>query len=91
VPIRQRQLKQHKHQLTLNRFMALTIGPERRDVEMDGLELLHLVWLEHRHRFPPSSWAHQFWVLGHDIRSDGNDEFDPDCGGLPGLPSAAGE
>jgi len=44
VPIRQRLAKRHRYELTLRRFVALTLGPEDSDLAVDPLELLHEVW-----------------------------------------------
>jgi hypothetical protein len=67
--------------LTLRRCLALEIGPD--DLEIDGLEQLRAVWVEHRHRFSPTSWAAMYWEVGIDLRAD-DDDVDDACLGLPG-------
>lgn len=82
MPVRPRRRREHRLELTRARLLALEIGPEQRDLDVDLLERLHAVWVEHRSQLGPRSWATQY---GHDIRLDDVPELDGSgCPGLPG-------
>ncbi len=84
MPVRPRRRREHRLELTLRRAVALEIGPTQVDLKADPLETLRLVWVEHRAKFGPSSWASQYWECGHDIRLD--DVYDGSAAtGCPGT------
>jgi hypothetical protein len=84
MPVRVRRRRRHYLELSRARYLALTLGPERRDLDSDGLEVLHDCWREHRSRFSPDSWASRFWEHGHDTRLD--EVYDPvGPAGCPGC------
>jgi hypothetical protein len=79
VPVRRRRQRRHRTALTLDRFVALTIGP--RDGE--PLDELRAVFVEHRRRFEDGDWAVRYFEQGIDDR-ERRDEL-PAGVGCPGL------
>ena len=80
---RARRVRRSRHALTLQMFMALTLGPA--DGEVDALRP---IYLEHKERFGSDSWAVRFYEHGIDDRPrDDRDaaEVDDTDAVLPGT------
>ncbi len=82
MPVRPRRRREHVLALTLRRYMALQLGPQH---DLEPLEQLRLVWVEHRARFGPDSWAPMFWERGVDLRAEDTLPADREVG-CPGIP-----
>lgn len=82
MPVRPRRQRRSRHALTLDRYMALTIGPR----DDDELDELRAVFEEHRRRFEDRDWAVRYFERGIDDRAfTGEDDELPVGVGCPGL------
>lgn len=84
MPVRPRRTRNPRLELTLSRFMALTLGV---DPEIDEpLKRLIEVFQEHRNRFQSGDWIVELLERGVDTRpGDGLVEVDAAETGCPGC------
>jgi hypothetical protein len=76
---RSRRVRQSRHTLALQAFMALSLGPADSQVDV-----LRPIYLEHRQRFGSDSWCTKFFDQGIDDRT-GEPQVVTDAD-LPGTP-----
>jgi hypothetical protein len=82
MPVRPRRQRRSRHALTLDRYMALSIGP-RTDEPLDELRA---VFAEHRRRFDDGDWAVQVFEKGLPDYREPHDAGLAAGVGCPGLP-----
>jgi hypothetical protein len=80
MPMRPRRRRRAQTELTLSRYMDLTIGPGEHHEPVD---LLEAVYREHHRRFGSTSWGTQMFVQGIDTRAPLEMVAAGDCPGLP--------
>ncbi len=60
---RARRVRRSRHALTQDTFLSLTLG---RPTD-DQIKALRPIYLEHKDRFPPGTWAHEWFENGVDL------------------------
>jgi hypothetical protein len=80
---RPRRLRRRRHALTVERELALLIGP-RHD---DEIEALRPIFTEYRHRFHNDDWGVRYFEHGLDDRDAEDEDVSNDrlAPGLPGV------
>jgi hypothetical protein len=70
MPVRPRRSRRARHALTMERDIALRIGPSPFGGSESDDDVLYPVWLEHRHRFGPDDWGTRRFEHGVDDRAE---------------------
>jgi hypothetical protein len=82
MPVRPRRSRRARNALTIQRFMALTVGPSGGS---EPLNVLEAVFREHRRRFASGDWGVSVFEEGQDPYLPLSVDDDPREVGLPGV------
>ena len=81
MPVRARRSRRNAADaLTMSRDLALFIGPTD---PSEPVAVLERVYRRHRHRYSPSTWAHELFENGHDLAALDQDPVEMTADELP--------